>query len=92
MFAIGPVYITGAAREALERNKQDFFGFVSAHANEYWEDWRDGTECVGADDKPVVSSYKLKDHTVIWVATDPSRSATLIALPYETAYHMGAEA
>jgi len=86
-FPLGQVVATPGALDALERTGQSPLEFLSRHASGDW-----GEVCE-ADKKEndfsvrngfrLLSAYRLRDGTKIWIITEADRSATTILLPEE---------
>ena len=86
-FPLGQVVATPGALDALERTGQSPLEFLNRHASGDW-----GEVCE-ADKKEndfsvrngfrLLSAYRLRDGTKIWIITEADRSATTILLPEE---------
>ena len=86
-FPFGKLVATPGALDALERTRQSPLEFLSRHASGDW-----GEVCE-ADKKEndfsvrngfrLLSAYRLRDGTKIWIITEADRSATTILLPEE---------
>ena len=86
-FPFGILVATPGALDALERTGQSPLEFLSRHASGDW-----GEVCE-ADKKEndfsvrngfrLLSAYRLRDGTKIWIITEADRSATTILLPEE---------
>ena len=86
-FPLGKLVATPGALDALERTGQSPLEFLSRHASGDW-----GEVCE-ADKKEndfsvrngfrLLSAYRLRDGTKIWIITEADRSATTILLPEE---------
>ena len=86
-FPLGQLVATPGALDALERTGQSPLEFLSRHASGDW-----GEVCE-ADKKEndfsvrngfrLLSAYRLRDGTKIWIITEADRSATTILLPEE---------
>ncbi len=86
-FPFGKLVATPGALDALERTGQSPLEFLSRHASGDW-----GEVCE-ADKKEndfsvrngfrLLSAYRLRDGTKIWIITEADRSATTILLPEE---------
>ena len=86
-FPFGKLVATPGALDALERTGQSPLEFLSRHASGDW-----GEVCE-ADKKEndfsvrngfqLLSAYRLRDGTKIWIITEADRSVTTILLPEE---------
>ena len=86
-FPFGKLVATPGALDALERTGQSPLEFLSRHASGDW-----GEVCE-ADKKEndfsvrngfrLLSAYRLRDGTKLWIITEADRSATTILLPEE---------
>jgi hypothetical protein len=87
MFSLGQIGITEGAVEALERTNILATSIVQRHVMGDWGDVNDQdkrtNELALEMGGRILSSYKLPDHTEIWVTTEPDRSATTVLLPGE---------
>lgn len=84
---LGRLVATPGAIEALQRNEQNPIDLISRHVN--W-DWgqvstRDAqsNNYAAKHGERVLSSYKLRDGTSVWIITEWDRSATTLLLPDE---------
>ena len=86
-FNLGQLVATPGALSALEEAGQDAIEFVSRHASGDWGDLSD-------DDRKenefslfhgfrLLSSYRLRSGTKIWIITEADRSSTTLLLPEE---------
>ena len=86
-FNLGQLVATPGALSALEEAGQDAIEFVSRHASGDWGDLSD-------DDRKenefslfhgfrLLSSYRLRSGTKIWIITEADRSSTTLLLPGE---------
>jgi hypothetical protein len=86
-FSIGQLVATPGALAAVEQSGDNLACFIRRHVQGDW-----GELC--ADDVQenefslknglrLLSAYRLKDGTKIWVITEPDRSATTVLLPEE---------
>jgi hypothetical protein len=86
-FELGQVVATPGALSALEQSGEQPGEFLSRHASGDWGN-------VGEEDSKenefsleqgfrLLSSYKLRSGTVIWVITEADRSSTTLLLPDE---------
>jgi len=86
-FNLGQLVATPGALSALEEAGQDAIEFVSRHASGDWGKVSD------ADRKEnefslehgfrLLSSYKLRNGTKLWIITEADRSSTTLLLPDE---------
>ena len=86
-FPLGQLVATPGGLDALERTGQSPLEFLSRHGSGDW-----GEVCE-ADKKEndfsvrngfrLLSAYRLRDGTKIWIITEADRSATTILLPEE---------
>ena len=84
-FPLGRVVATSDALAAINKAGDDARTFLDRHAKGDWgeidkSDWTVNDEALRIGDR-VVSVYKLKDSTRIWIITEADRSATTILLP-----------
>ena len=87
MFRLGQIVATPGALDALEHNLQTPFEFLQRHLIHDWgylseEDKRENDESVLHGFR-ILSAYRLKDSTRIWIITEADRSSTTILLPSE---------
>jgi hypothetical protein len=86
-FPLGQVVATPGALDALDHVQQSPAAFIRRHAAGDWGD-------VDAEDKTsndharssgwrILSAYRLKDGTRLWVITEADRSVTTLLLPEE---------
>lgn len=86
-FQLGRMVATPGALEALSNVGQDAIEFIYRHQQGDWG-------CLSDEDKlenefsvdkhlRLLSAYRLKDETKIWVITEADRSSTTILLPSE---------
>jgi hypothetical protein len=86
-FPLGQLVATPGALVAFERTGQQPIEFLSRHATGDWGDL--GPDDKSANDQAVesgerlLSAYRLKDGTKIWVITEADRSVTTALLPTE---------
>lgn len=87
LFALGQLYITPGAMEALAEAKQDALVLLTRHVTGDWGDMTD-------DDKRendfsvnkrlrILSAYTLSTGVKVWLITEADRSATTFLLPEE---------
>jgi len=92
-FSLGKVVATPGAVEALKAAEQDASHFLELHQSGAWgdldsDDRRLNDEAIAHEgdldqQQRVLSSYKTKLDTKIWVITEWDRSLTAILLPEE---------
>lgn len=86
-FLLGAIVATPGALEALERAGEDPARYLARHATGDWGelDERDSKENEFSLQRRLrlMSAYRLKDETKIWVITEADRSVTTILLPEE---------
>ena len=89
-FSSSAVLSTPAALEAFERNHQTPFSFLQRHFSGDWGDLddedRQANELALVDGSRLLSSYRLRDGTKIWIITEAAdergrREATTTLLP-----------
>ena len=86
-FALGTVMLTPGAVAALEHAGQTPEQLLARHSFGDWgqldaEDWARNTHAL-ENGLRLLSSYRLRDNTKIWVITEWDRSQTTILLPEE---------
>jgi hypothetical protein len=86
-FSLGRVVATPGALAALDEAKESALGFLCRHQSGDWgdvppEDQEENDLSLESGFR-VLSSYKLRDETKIWIITEADRSATTILLPDE---------
>lgn len=84
---LGTVVATPGAIEALKTAGQSPSPFLNRHLSGDWgdldeEDRHTNDEAVNNGTR-VLSAYRLKDGTQIWVITEADRSSTCLLLPEE---------
>jgi hypothetical protein len=86
-FNLGQLVATPGALSALEESGQDAIEFVSRHASGDWgdlsEDDRNENEFSLAHGFRLLSSYKLRNGTKLWIISEADRSSTTLLLPNE---------
>ena len=86
-FNLGQLVATPGALSALEEAGQDAIEFVSRHASGDWGDVSDAdreeNEFSLAHGFRLLSSYKLRNGTKLWIITEADRSSTTLLLPDE---------
>lgn len=87
MFHLGQVGITEGAVEALDRTNIMATSILQRHVMGDWGDVTDqdrkSNDLALEMGGRILSSYRLPDHTEIWVTTEPDRSTTTVLLPGE---------
>ena len=86
-FPMGKILLTVGAVAALEQSGQTPEQLLARHSFGDWgeleaEDWARNNHALD-NALRLLSSYRLRDNTKIWVITEWDRSATTILLPAE---------
>lgn len=86
-FPLGRVVATPGALAALESANQTPLQFIARHAAGDWgevdeHDHRENERSLKSGCR-LLSAYRLRDNTKIWVITEADRSATTLLLPEE---------
>ena len=86
-FCLGRVVATPGALRALEEANQNPFEFLARHQAGDWgelceEDKRENEFSVRNGFR-ILSAYRTRNNTKIWVITEADRSATTLLLPDE---------
>ena len=87
LFSLGQIVATPGALEALESAGHTASEFIARHALGDWGDLC--SEDKAANDEAlenglrILSAYKLRDGTRIWIITEADRSVTTVLLPEE---------
>lgn len=86
-FSLGQLVATPGVLAALATNGQSVLEFLERHRTGDWgvmdaQDKR-ANELSLKDGSRIISAYRLKDTTKIWLITEADRSATTILLPEE---------
>jgi len=84
---LGRLVSTPSALEALAKAGQEAMTLLERHRHGDWGevnagDWALNDRAVTEGDR-VLSAYRLKDGTRIWIITEADRSATTLLLPDE---------
>ena len=86
-FALGRVVATPGALEALEKNGQSASEFLQRHARCDWGDVdaedAEANNLALSDGSRLLSSYRLKNGSKLWVITEADRSSSCCLLPSE---------
>jgi hypothetical protein len=86
-FSLGRVVATPGALTALEEANQNPFEFLARHQAGDWgelcEQDRRENEFSVRNGFRILSAYRTKHNTRIWVITEADRSATTLLLPEE---------
>ena len=87
LFLLGQIVATPGALQELEANGHTASEFVARHALGDWgdlcgEDKAANDEAVEKELR-ILSAYKLRDGTKIWIITETDRSVTTVLLPEE---------
>ena len=86
-FELGQLLTTPSALDAAEATGESLIVFIERHAGGDWGIVDDADK--RANDRALkegarlLSAYRLKDSTKIWVITEADRSATTVLLPDE---------
>lgn len=88
LFPLGQIYATRGAIEAAEKAEDNLSRFLALHASGNWgelgeEDKLQNERAVRLRDSMILSVYRLKDNTKIWIITESDNSVTTILLPSE---------
>jgi hypothetical protein len=86
-FSLGQLVATPGALAAVEQSGDNLACFIRRHVQGDWgelcaDDIRENEFSV-ANGLRLLSAYRLKDGTKIWVITEADRSATTVLLPEE---------
>jgi len=86
-FSLGRVVATPGALSALETAQESALGYLQRHESGDWgnlppEDQQENEFSLGNGFR-LLSSYRLRDETKIWIITEADRSVTTILLPSE---------
>jgi hypothetical protein len=86
-FPLGRVVATPGALRALEEANQNPFEFLARHQAGDWgdlceEDKRENEFSVHGGFR-ILSAYRTRNNTKVWVITEADRSATTLLLPEE---------
>lgn len=86
-FAPGQILATPGVLKALEDANESALPYLQAHLSGEWgildeEDKQANDDALKFGDR-LLSAYKLKDRTKIWIITEADRSATTLLLPDE---------
>jgi hypothetical protein len=84
---LGQLVATPGALAAMVAAGQDPAELLARHRNGDWgevpqEDWQANNDALVAGNR-ILSAYRLKDQTKIWVITEADRTSTTILLPDE---------
>lgn len=86
-FALGQLAITTGARDALTESEQSPNEFLQRHANGDWGELdeydRRENELSIRDGFRILSAYRTRLGSRLWIITEADRSATTILLPEE---------
>ncbi|HEY0460636.1 MAG TPA: hypothetical protein VGC97_15975 [Pyrinomonadaceae bacterium] len=87
LFPLGNIYLTVAAKEALEESGQNAFEFLSRHQTGDFgiigkEDWQENEFSIENGFR-ILSAYKTKNDVKIWLISEADRSSTTCLLPSE---------
>ncbi len=86
-FALGEIFITPGAQEALEIAGQTAIQFLRRHISSDWgevsEEDAQNNELSLREGFRLLSAYRMVNGQRIWIITEADRSATTILLPSE---------
>lgn len=87
LFTLGQCCATPGSLEALEKNGQIALNFLQMHVLGLWgeiceEDTKTNHEALAHGGR-LMSVYRLKDESKIWIITEADRSVTTVLLPSE---------
>lgn len=86
-FDLGILVATPGAIEARDKAEDSFGLLLARHSRGDWGDLNDedkqANEQALKSGARILSAYKLKDGTKVWIITEADRSATTILLPEE---------
>jgi hypothetical protein len=87
LFPLGQVVATPGALIALVRTNQEIMELLGRHQHGDWgavnsADSGDNDVAV-RDGSRILSVYRLRDTTTLWIVTEADRSATTLLLPEE---------
>lgn len=87
LVATGRVVATPGFMEVAQRTGTPITELLSRHMSKDWgevskEDWILNDEALKSGER-LLSAYKLKDGTKVWVITEHDRSVTTLLLPEE---------
>jgi hypothetical protein len=87
LFALGSIYLTIGAQEALEESNEQPINFLKLHQTGNWgivgkEDWQENDLSV-KNGYRILSAYNTASGIKIWCITEADRSVTTILLPDE---------
>jgi hypothetical protein len=86
-FALGHLYATPGALQAMLAAGDDLFAYLARHARGDWgevgeEDWLLNDRALVGGTR-LLSAYRLSDGTKTWIITEAGRSVTTVMLPEE---------
>lgn len=84
---LGQLYTTPRALQAAATAGDSLLPLVIRHAAGDWgevcpEDWR-ANDRARVEDTRLLSAYRLRDGTEVWIITEADRSSTTVLLPDE---------
>jgi hypothetical protein len=87
LFRLGEVVATPGAVEALETHNIQPLTLLQRHVTGDWgdvceEDAQSNTDAVTYGER-ILSSYRIAEHTRVWIITEWDRSVTTLLLPSE---------
>src|SRR5882672_8472009 len=86
-FPLGHLYATPGVIQAVVTAGDNVFPYLTRHARGDWGevneyDWRANDAALRSGTR-LLSAYRLRDSTRIWIVTEADRSGTTILLPDE---------
>ena len=87
LFPLGRLFATPGAIMAAGKAEDNLITYLNRHATGVWgelsQDDRLANSQALKDGLRLLSAYRLKDGTKIWIITEADRSATTVLLPDE---------
>lgn len=80
---LGLIVSTPGATQAMKQAGDSVLKFLSRHSRGDWGCLDDKDKAVTKAGGRIVSAYRLKNGTKIWVVTEADRSSTTVLLPEE---------
>jgi hypothetical protein len=86
-FALGRLFATPGALAAMVTAGDDLLRYLARHARGDWgevneEDWLLNDQALVGGTR-LLSAYRLRDGTKVWIITEADRSSTTMLLPEE---------